>query len=214
VHVSLTRAEVKEMNRTWTVAVAMVVAMAAHAESPKTHADALVTVFAYDGAGVPWIVMERAKRVASAAFVPVGIEIRWVKGRRLGEPREVAIGEVLTVVFDGPAPPEASPQALASAHLGSKFDADVYVFYHRVAACECHVGLPELLGNVLAHELTHVFEGVVRHSSEGLMKAVWSARDYPGMAGGPLPLAAEDLNLLRAHFKKEMRQAPTFVAAR
>ena len=64
--------------------------------------------------------------------------------------------------------------------------------------------MPEFLGNVLAHELTHALEGVARHSSEGLMKAVWSARDYDEMVRGPLPFAAEDLDLLRAHFQKEI----------
>jgi hypothetical protein len=70
------------------------------------------------------------------------------------------------------------------------------------------------LGNVLAHELTHALEGVPRHSSEGLMKDIWSARDYAGMLHGPLPFAAEDLDLLRAHFKIEMPPAPSLAATR
>lgn len=74
--------------------------------------------------------------------------------------------------------------------------------------------MPEFLGNVLAHELTHALEGVARHSSEGLMKANWSGRDYDEMARGPLAFAAVDLELLRAHFQKEMPPAPTLVATR
>jgi hypothetical protein len=75
--------------------------------------------------------------------------------------------------------------------------------------------MPEILGNVLAHELTHALEGVARHSSEGLMKAVWSGRDYAGMVSRrPLAFAAEDLDLLRAHFNKEMSPTLTLVAAR
>jgi|SRR5271157_1457300 len=77
-----------------------------------------------------------------------------------------------------------------------------------------HVSMPEFPGNVLAHELTHALEGVARHSSEGLMKAKWSPGDYAGMVYGPLAFAAEDLDLLRAHFKPEMSPGPTLVAAR
>jgi hypothetical protein len=44
------------------------------------------------------------------------------------------------------------------------------------------------------------------------MKAFWSARDFDGMARGPLAFAAEDLELLRSHFRKETSPAPALVA--
>jgi hypothetical protein len=159
--------------------------------------------------------MARAQRLATLAFAAVGVEVKWVKGKQLGEPQEVAAGEMLTVVFDGPALAQASPQAIAFTHVGGGADADVHVFYNRVARFGDRVYMPEILGNVLAHELTHALEGVARHSSEGLMKAVWSGRDYAGMVNRrPLAFAAVDLDLLRAHFHKEMSPAPTLVAAR
>jgi hypothetical protein len=34
---------------------------------------------------------------------------RMQEGKRLGEPREIAAGEMLTVVFDGPAPARLAP---------------------------------------------------------------------------------------------------------
>ena len=203
------------MKRAWMVAVAMTAAMAAQAGSHKPQADALVTVFTYDRVGVPGAVMARAQRLATLAFAAVGVEVKWVKGKRLGELQEVAAGEMFTVVFDGPAPAQASPQAMAFTHVGGGADADVHVFYNRVARFGDRVYMPEILGNVLAHELTHALEGVARHSSEGLMKAVWSADDYAGMVSRrPLAFAAEDLDLLRAHFNKEMSPTLTLVAAR
>ena len=75
------------MNRTWMVAVVMVTAMEAQPGLHKPQANALVTVFTYDGAGVPWDVMARARRVATAAFARAGIEVKWVWGERLEEPR-------------------------------------------------------------------------------------------------------------------------------
>jgi len=206
------------MNRAWMVASAMVAAMVAQAESLNPPANALVTVFTYDKAIVPIEVMARAKWVATAAFAGAGIGVRWVEGKRLGEPREVASGEVLTVVFDGPAPAHAGPHSMAFTNVGGGADADVHVFYHRVADFGGFGGrgyMPELLGHVLAHELTHALEGEARHSREGLMKAVWSPDDRAQMARRrPLAFAAVDVELLRAHFQKQMSPARTFVSTR
>ena len=201
------------MKLTTVAAVAMAAAMAAQAGSRKPQADALVTVFTYDRAGVPEAVLAGAKRVATAAFAAAGIEVKWAEGKRPGEPRKVASGEVLTVVFDGPAPANFPLPSVAFTNLSGGADANVHVFYNRVADVEdmraqrstgTRVPMAEFLGNVLAHELTHALEGVAHHSSEGLMKAFWSARDCDGMARGPLPFAAEDLHLLQAHFQKEI----------
>ena len=213
------------MKRAWMVATAMaaMAAMAAEAGSRKPQADALVTVFTYDRVGVPQAVMAGAKQVATAAFAAAGIEVKWVEGKRPGERREVASGEVLTTVFDGPAPAHFGPEAMAFTNVGGRADADVHVFYNRVADIKdtralrstgMRVSLAEFLGNVLVHELTHALEGVARHSSYGLMKAAWSARDCDQMARGPLAFAAEDLELLRAHFRKGMSPAPALVATR
>ncbi len=203
------------MNRVWMAAVMVAgLAMAGRAESRRPQVYGLVTVFTYDRTGVPWFAMARAERVATAAFAAAGIEVRWVRGKRLGEPRVATSGEVLTVVFDSEAPAQFPPDASAATNLGGKADANVHVFYNRVARFKDRVRMPEFLGNVLAHELTHALEGVKRHSREGLMKAEWNAGDIAGMLYGPLPFAAEDLELLRAHFKREMSPAPALVAAR
>jgi hypothetical protein len=106
---------------------------------------------------------------------------------------------------------------MAITNVGREVGADVYIFYNRVASRGTGFGerlMPELLGNVLAHELTHALQGLARHSNEGLMKAVWSLSDYAEMFRGPLRFAAEDLDLLRAHFNKEMSPVPALVAAR
>ena len=207
------------MKRAWMAAAMLAAAaMEAQAGSRKPQADAVVTVFTYDRADVPWVVRVRAEQVATAAFAAAGIEVKWVVGKQLGKRREAASGEVLTVVFEALAPVQASPEAMAFTNVGGAADADVHVFYNRVAGFggfHDRLYAPELLGNVLAHELTHALEGMARHSSEGLMKAVWSGDDYAKMARRrPLAFAAEDLELLRAHFKKDMSPAPTLVATR
>jgi hypothetical protein len=193
------------------VGLAVAAAMEARAGSPKPQVDALATVFTYDRVGVPEAVMGRAKRVAATALAAAGIEVRWLEGKHLGEPREVAAGEMRTVVFDGPAPSTFRSQAIAVTNVGRGSDSDAHVFYSRVLTFEDSLYMPEFLGNVLAHELIHALEGVARHSSEGLMKAVWSVGDRAEMFRGPFPFVAEDLDLPRAHFKNVMSPAPTLV---
>ena len=53
-----------------------------------------------------------------------------------------------------------------------------------------------VLGHVMAHEITHVLQGVSRHSDNGLMKPHWSRDDLARMRHKPLPFAQEDLILL------------------
>lgn len=200
------------MNRAWMVAVAA--AMEGRVESLKHQAHALVTVFTYNKTGVPACVMARAGRVATAAFDAVGVGVRWVEGMQLGGPREVTAREMPSVVFDGQAPAGFAPRAMAFTNVGGRADANVNVFYNRVAGFEDRVYMPEFLGNVLAHELTHALQGVARHSLEGPMKAVWSARAYAEMVRGPLAFTDEDVELFRARFKQEMSPAPTLVPIR
>jgi len=207
------------MNKAWMVVVA--IAIAARAESPKPQMDGVVTVFTYDRANIPWFVVARAEGVATKAFAVAGIEVRWVKGQRLGEPRKAVSGETLTVVFDAKAPAQANPDATATTYFGKGAaafgegaaafgegaDANTHVFYDRVARFRDPVHMPEFLGNVLAHEMTHALEGVARHSTEGLMKPAWDVVDYGKMVGGPLPFAAVHLEMLRTHFRKQTSAA-------
>jgi len=67
--------------------------------------------------------------------------------------------------------------------------------------------MAEYLGHVMAHEIVHILEGVARHSSEGVMKARWSDHDCAELTSKPLPFAAEDLELIRAHFEARTAKA-------
>ena len=50
-----------------------------------------------------------------------------------------------------------------------------------------------LLGNVLAHEIGHVLQGVLRHSETGVMKARWSDNEILRMPRERLHFTAEDV---------------------
>ncbi|HXS96864.1 MAG TPA: hypothetical protein VN736_19820 [Candidatus Limnocylindrales bacterium] len=53
-----------------------------------------------------------------------------------------------------------------------------------------------VLAHVMAHEITHVLQGVTRHSEAGMMKAQWGRADYHSMTEG-LPWSDDDLFLMR-----------------
>ena len=63
-----------------------------------------------------------------------------------------------------------------------------------------------LLAHVMAHEIVHVLECINRHSENGLMKASWTKEDIEGMCVHPLPLAAEDVQLIHQGLLKRAAQ--------
>jgi hypothetical protein len=54
-----------------------------------------------------------------------------------------------------------------------------------------------LLAHVMTHEITHLLQGVSRHSETGVMKAHWDKHDLAQMAYKPLPFAPEDIDLIQ-----------------
>jgi hypothetical protein len=55
----------------------------------------------------------------------------------------------------------------------------------------------------MVHEITHIQQGVDRHSNSGVMKARWTDKDYAAMAWKPLPFTPEDILLIHLGFRSE-----------
>jgi hypothetical protein len=75
------------------------------------------------------------------------------------------------------------------------YEGRIVVFLDRVAELNRNKGL-SVLASVLVHEITHVLEGIDRHSATGIMKAHWNDHDYFEMRRKPLVFAQEDVNLI------------------
>ena len=56
---------------------------------------------------------------------------------------------------------------------------------------------PVLLGHAMVHEMTHLLQGVNRHSATGVMKAHWDSGDYLEMKRHILALTPEDIQIIR-----------------
>jgi hypothetical protein len=69
------------------------------------------------------------------------------------------------------------------------------VFYDRVRKSDPN-RVTYTLAYVLVHEMTHILEGITRHSKRGIMKAQWDRDDHFEMGLERLEFAPEDVDLI------------------
>jgi hypothetical protein len=180
------------------VAMAVVTGMSARART----AEQKVTIYLENNADIPSPVLSRARTLAAEMFAGVGVRIEWRAGQRSKSQllRERAIAVLLT--FNTPEQFKPSVAALAAPSEG----VHITVLYEHLAWSLAKPGLaPALLAHVLVHEITHILEGVARHSATGIMKANWTSGDYYDMQTKTLPFASEDIELI--HRGLAQRQA-------
>ena len=135
-----------------------------------------------------------ATRLAADMFSAVGIRTVW----RLDGLCPL-LSDAIQVRFAPQTPNNERPGALAYArpYEGTR----IVVYYDRLqslVASEsgCKGQINRVLAYVLVHEITHILEGVSRHSPDGIMKAIWDKSDYFQMAGGKFALAPQDIDLI------------------
>ena len=154
--------------------------------SASVQAEQRVTVYVQDGAIVPGQTLARAEGLAGEMFAQAGVRINW----RIGRPNRDAITVGMSDV-----PSAYHPGALAFAlpYEG----VHITVFYDRIHKGFAPHLAPTLLAHVLVHEITHVLQGIDRHSETGVMKAHWSSTDYAQMGAKPLPFSEDDVELIQ-----------------
>jgi hypothetical protein len=123
----------------------------------------------------------------------VGIEVEW----RRGTQNYHGPAEVIELDLSEPNL-RYKPGAMAYARLGKQSGHHIEVFYNRVRDSVNEATEPALLAHVFVHEITHILEGVDRHSAYGVMKAAWGMEDRWRMRYQTLSFAPEDLRLLHA----------------
>jgi len=137
-----------------------------------------------------------AQMKTTAIFARVAVKLEWRTSNRCP-------ANALRISLKESTPPDFWPDALAYAkpYEGSH----IVVFWDRIRESGSK-DLPDiLLAYVMAHEITHMLEGLCRHSSSGLMKARWTQRDFEDMRLRGLPMASEDIELI--HLGLDRRNA-------
>lgn len=128
----------------------------------------------------------RAKTMTSAMFSRICVKLEWYL-------RECPPG-ALHVSLSTDTSPGLMPGALAYAlpYEGTH----IVVFWNRVQDTTDRSHWSQLLAHVFAHEITHILEGMNRHTGSGIMQAHWSASEIRNLAYRPLRFAPEDMDLI------------------
>jgi hypothetical protein len=129
-----------------------------------------------------------AQRLASKVFARIHVGVDW---RELGACP--VGGNAVQVGLSYRTPEHHLPGALAYAlpYEGRH----IVVFYDRLRESDPNQ-VTYSLAYVLVHEVTHILEGITRHSKRGIMKAQWDGDDRFEIAIGRLEFAPEDVDLI------------------
>lgn len=146
-----------------------------------------VTVYVQNDADVSDPVTNRAEELAASMFATIDVKIEW----RNGEPSASSSRQAIAIRLARNTPKTEKPGALAYAKPCE--GVHIVVFWDRM-----EVGLipTELLAHVMVHEITHILEGISRHSESGIMRAQWTEDDHKMMKKHPLSFAPEDVGLI------------------
>ena len=102
------------------------------------------------------------------------------------------------------------PGALAYArpfiHAADATESHVVILTDRIQNTVIPSLLPFLLSHVLVHEVTHVLQGIERHSEIGIMKARFETADLAAMRSQSLPFANADLQLIEMGLRARQSQ--------
>jgi hypothetical protein len=171
----------------FTAVAAMAVAIGASAQAAQT-SDRRVTVYLRDNPSIADTVKSTAKVVSSEMFAGIGVRIEW----RSGQPAaSSAIAGAIAIELVTETPGTFLPGALAYAQPYE--GVHIQVFYDRI---KYKPAPAELLAHVMVHEITHILQGISRHSDSGVMKATWTGEEFQRMRFKPLPFTEEDVVLI------------------
>jgi hypothetical protein len=129
-----------------------------------------------------------AQRLASKVFARIHVGVDW---RELGSCPVGGSALQITLSYNTPENQLPGAMAYALPYEGSH----IVVFYDRLRKSDANQ-MTCSLAYVLVHEVTHILQGITRHSTRGIMKAQWDREDRFDIAIGRLEFAPEDVDLI------------------
>ncbi len=141
----------------------------------------------------------QAESLASKMFAAIGVTIVWH-----ADLKKCPAGVIL-IRLSTDTPAATNPGILAQAfpYEGSH----IFVFLDRISAQLEPYLASKVLAHVFVHEITHILEGINRHSRHGIMKAQWNIADLLDMQAAPLEFAKEDVDLIQAGLAARERRS-------
>jgi len=149
-------------------------------------------------------VLMGVRPLASKMFASIGVKIDWHDR----DSCPVGVGAIqVRMSHNPPGIRKFKTLAFAEPYAGT-----IEVFPDRVQELNRNGG-PSVLAHVLVHEITHVLEGIDRHSATGIMKDRWDDNDYFEMRRKPLRFAQKDVDLIYDGLQARQRRVATAVTA-
>jgi hypothetical protein len=134
-----------------------------------------------------------AEPVAWSMFHSAGVTIDWHAAHDCP-----AGGIVITQRTQTPANLKPGALAYALPYEGTHIE----IFYDRIERAAGNGSPAIILAHVMAHEVTHILQGVARHSASGVMKANFTSEDFRQMQTRPMRFTADDIDMIRLGFEK------------
>ena len=149
-----------------------------------------------------------AERFASTILAGVNVSVEWHSGKPAETPSPNGTTFIVELTDRTPVDDHIGALAYALPYEG----VHITLFFDRIRAMDAN--LPDaVLAHVLTHEITHMLEGVSRHSLTGVMKAQYTRTDVVAMRSKPLSFAKEDLILIDLGFRHRERMVHAAEAA-
>jgi hypothetical protein len=168
-----------------TAALAVLAGVALQAKSPLKVDDSTQVTVCMQSLADFRLTMQ-AQGIAAKMFAGVGVKIAWHD--MSGCPAQ---GIPISLSERAPASFHPGAMAYAMPYEG----AHIVLFYDRIAVSGRAL-LPHLMAHVMVHEITHILQGVDRHSEEGVMKAHWGQQDFNRMIGKSLEFTEGDVEMI------------------
>jgi len=215
---------VKHRMRLSSAAIAIgLIAIAAHAQSgnlkdrkaafddveaahSRTEGNAQVTVSVYNDAQVPSDTLRRAEQQAARIFSHAGLGVTWLGCSDMNNsggattcgainaPRHLALRIIVPIASS------MSDTAFGVAFLapdGTGCYSDVFWKRAQELHANSRVGLADILGSVIAHEMGHLLLGSNAHAISGIMRAHWESGELRRVGMGTLVFLPEQSKRMR-----------------
>jgi hypothetical protein len=136
-------------------------------------------------------VVNNATRIVDRIFIPAGLMLEWHGEGRLCPDHSERIIRITLSTHSNP-DVHSGAWAYALPYEGEH----IVVFYDRLQRAYSG-SVATLLAYVIAHEMTHILQGISRHSEKGIMKAQWNQEDYANMKLHALTFTETDFQIIR-----------------
>ena len=190
-----------------TAALLAIAGMSGSARQSEWGARPQVPVYVNNNAVQP-SVLHLAEGIVNGMFAAAGVRIEWH-----GHSPEGAFshGGALAIELASNTPDRQLPGALGFARVYEGIHIEIFCDRLDRMAPGSKMAVP-LLAHVLVHEITHMLQGIDRHSDSGVMKANWTASDYAEMVSSPLPFTPVDIQLIHLGLAARARSENLFAS--